>query len=127
MRTIAISAVLAAVAALALGAGSASAKSCGAAVINDWYVDGTIDKQYPAQCYREALTRVPDAGEDLLRSPRAARPRAARPALTRQGVLEHEERRSPARPARPRGIAGRSSASSASSAPTRRIRFRSRS
>jgi hypothetical protein len=60
MRTLAISAALAAVAALALGAGSASAKSCGGAVINDWYMDGTIDARYPATCYRQALSKVTD-------------------------------------------------------------------
>ncbi|MBA3718622.1 MAG: hypothetical protein H0W87_10405 [Actinobacteria bacterium] len=27
-------------------------------MINDWYVDGTIDGQYPSRCYREALSRV---------------------------------------------------------------------
>ena len=125
MRTIVISAVLAAVAALALGAGSASAKSCGAAVINDWYVDGTIDKQYPAQCYREALTRVPEQAKIYSDLPeqldRGSGPRS------RAMACSARRRRSPARPARPRGIAGRSSASSASSALTRRIRFRFRS
>jgi hypothetical protein len=86
MRTIAISAALAAVAALALGAGSASAKSCGAAVINDWYKDGTIDKQYPAHCYREALTRVPESAKIYSDLPEQL-DRGLRAALTRHGVL----------------------------------------
>jgi hypothetical protein len=86
MRTIVISAVLAAVAGLALGAGSASAKSCGAAVINDWYRDGTIDKQYPAQCYREALTRVPEQAKIYSDLPEQLN-RGLRTALTRHGVL----------------------------------------
>jgi hypothetical protein len=60
MRLLITAAALAATAALAFGAGSASAQSCGHAVINDWYVDGTIDGQYPAHCYREALGRVTD-------------------------------------------------------------------
>jgi hypothetical protein len=53
-------AALAATAFLALGAGSASAKSCGNRVIEDWYADGTIDGKYSSQCYREALGRVSD-------------------------------------------------------------------
>ena len=79
IRRVITCAALAAIAALALGAGSASAKSCGGVVINDWYVDGTIDKAYPASCYREALSRVPeqakiysDLPEQLNRGLRAA-------------------------------------------------------
>jgi hypothetical protein len=30
-------------------------------VINDLYVDGTIDHQYPSKCYREALAKVREA------------------------------------------------------------------
>lgn len=86
MKTVLISAALAAVAALALGAGSASAKSCGAAVINDWYVDGTIDKAYPARCYREALSRVPEQAKIYSDLPEQL-DRGLRAALTRHGVL----------------------------------------
>jgi hypothetical protein len=85
MRLVVTCAALAATAALAFGVGSASAKSCGAAVIQDWYVDGTIDGQYPAQCYREALARTPDQAkiysdlpEQLDRGLRAAVAREAR-------------------------------------------------
>jgi len=54
-------AALAATAALAFGAGSASAgKSCGDRIIDDWYVDNTINGQYSAACYRQALGRVND-------------------------------------------------------------------
>jgi hypothetical protein len=61
MRLSIIAAALAATAALAFGAGSASAStSCGRAVIQDWYVDGTIDGRYPPTCYRQALSRVPE-------------------------------------------------------------------
>lgn len=60
MRTLAIGAALAAMAALAFGAGPASAKSCGNAIIQDWYKDSSIDGQYSARCYREALSRVSD-------------------------------------------------------------------
>jgi hypothetical protein len=61
MRTLVISAALAALAALAFGAGSASAaKSCSSKIIDDWYLDSTIDGTYSAQCYRQALSRVTD-------------------------------------------------------------------
>lgn len=61
MRTLAIGAALAATAALAFGAAPASAaKSCGNAIIQDWYKDSSIDGQYSASCYRQALSRVSD-------------------------------------------------------------------
>jgi hypothetical protein len=60
MRTLAIGAALAAMATLAFGAAPASAKSCGNAIIQDWYKDSSIDGQYSARCYREALSRVSD-------------------------------------------------------------------
>ncbi len=102
MRTLVISAALAAVAALALGAGSASAKSCGDAVINDWYLDGTIDARYPATCYRQALSKVDRPDAHLLRPARAAR---ARPAVGRHArtACSGRGRRSPSRHARPQG------------------------
>jgi hypothetical protein len=86
MRVLVITAALAATAALALGAGSASAKACGAAVINDWYVDGTINGQYPARCYREALGRVTDQMRIYSDLPDQLE-RGLRSAVTRQGVL----------------------------------------
>jgi hypothetical protein len=61
MRMVVICAALAATAALAFGAGSASAKSCSTAIINDWYKDSTIDGTYSSQCYRQALGRVTDS------------------------------------------------------------------
>jgi hypothetical protein len=86
MRVLIVTAALAAAAALAFGAGPASsASSCGSTVINDWYVDGTIDHQYPAKCYREALAKVPesqkiysDLPDKLERGLRAALVREAR-------------------------------------------------
>jgi hypothetical protein len=85
MRLLITTAVLAATTALAVGAGSASAaQSCGRTVINDWYVDGTIDGRYSADCYRQALSRVPeqqkiysDLPEELTRGLRAAVAREA--------------------------------------------------
>src|SRR5262249_4991697 len=62
MRAFAISAAVAALVALALGAGAASVKkSCGDAIIQDWYVDQSIDGTYSSHCYKEALSRVSDA------------------------------------------------------------------
>lgn len=86
MRALVIGAALAATGALALGVGSASAKSCGTAVINDWYVDGNIDKQYPAQCYREALSRVPESAKIYSDLPEQL-DRGLRAALASRGVL----------------------------------------
>jgi len=64
MRLLIAAASLAATATLALvGVGTAAAsssQSCGRAVINDWYVDGTINGQYAPACYRQALSRVGD-------------------------------------------------------------------
>lgn len=61
MRALTLIAALAAICALALGAGSGSASvSCWRTVVNDWYRDGTIDKEYAPQCYRDALSHVTD-------------------------------------------------------------------
>ena len=86
MKILVISAALAAVAALALGAGSASAKSCGNAVINDWYVDGTIDARYSATCYRQALSKVTDQMRIYSDLPEQLE-RGLRQAVAREGVL----------------------------------------
>lgn len=86
MRRLAISAALAAIVALALGAGSASAKSCGNAVINDWYKDGTIDARYPATCYRQALSKVTDRMRIYSDLPDQLE-RGLRQAVARKGVL----------------------------------------
>ena len=86
MKTLVISAAVAAVAALALGAGSASAKSCGNAVINDWYVDGTIDARYQATCYRQALSKVTDQMRIYSDLPEQLE-RGLRSAVTRAHVL----------------------------------------
>jgi hypothetical protein len=86
MRAIVISAALAAIAALALGAGAASAKSCGATVINDWYVDGTIDHSYPPACYREALSKVTDQDRIYSNLPEQL-DRGLRASLASHGVL----------------------------------------
>src|SRR5262249_61408464 len=86
MRTLLIGVALAATAALSLGAGAASAKSCGNAIIQDWYADSTINGTYSVHCYREALSKVSDAmriysdlPEELERGLRTA---LARPAPT---------------------------------------------
>ena len=50
-------------------------KSCARAIINDWYGDGQIDKQYEPHCYKEAIRALPvdikdysHAPEDILRA-----------------------------------------------------------
>ena len=86
MRLLVISAALAAFTALALGAGSASAKACGGAVINDWYEDATIDARYPATCYRQALGRVTDQMRMYSNLPDELE-RGLRQAVAREGVL----------------------------------------
>jgi len=61
MRALMLIAALAATAGLAFGAGPAGASSsCWRTVVNDWYQDGTIDKTYAPQCYRDALSHVTD-------------------------------------------------------------------
>ena len=84
MRTLGIGAALAVTAALAFGAAPASAKSCGGAIIQDWYADSAINGQYSSHCYREALSRVSDSmrmysdlPEQLERGLRAALQREA--------------------------------------------------
>jgi hypothetical protein len=54
----------AAVAAGALAAGAApaaAASPCWAQVLNDWFVDGRIDRTYPVACYTQATQHI---GED---------------------------------------------------------------
>jgi hypothetical protein len=50
---------LAATAALPSSA-AAAGKPCWERVIDDWLDNGTIDKQYKAACYQQALKRVPE-------------------------------------------------------------------
>jgi hypothetical protein len=87
MRILVITAALAATAALAFGAGSAAAaKSCGGKIIDDWYVDNTINGQYPARCYRQALGRVNDQMRIYSNLPDELE-RGLRAAVAREGVL----------------------------------------
>ncbi len=59
LRLLVLFALLAAAAAAALAAAPARAAApCWKEVINDW-LDGSIDKTYPAHCYREALRHLP--------------------------------------------------------------------
>src|SRR6476469_359219 len=37
-----------------------SMSSCSKALINDWLLDGRVDRTYPVHCYREALKKVPE-------------------------------------------------------------------
>jgi hypothetical protein len=86
IKTLAIGAAIAATAALAFGAGSAAAQSCGQAVIQDWYVDGTIDGKYSPRCYREALGRVTDQDRIYSDLPEQL-DRGLRAALAQRGTL----------------------------------------
>ena len=57
------------------GPAAAAKKSCGDAVIADWYGDGRVDKVFPLPCYQEAIRSLPvdvldysNAKEDILRA-----------------------------------------------------------
>jgi hypothetical protein len=61
-------------------AASAKAKTCGDAVVADWYGDGRVDKIYPRHCYQDAIRSLPvdvldysNAKEDILRALQYAR------------------------------------------------------
>jgi hypothetical protein len=60
---------------LVAGPAAAAKKSCGDAVVSDWYGDGRVDKIFPLRCYREAIRSLPvdvldysNAKEDILRA-----------------------------------------------------------
>jgi hypothetical protein len=44
---------------LVLAAPAAAAKSCGRAVIDDWYEDGRVDGTYALHCYDDAIEALP--------------------------------------------------------------------
>src|SRR5438128_12379401 len=51
-------------AALAFGAGNATAKApCWKTLLNDWF-DGRIDNTYPVHCYHEAINHLPEDVRD---------------------------------------------------------------
>ena len=78
------------VALLALASPADAAKSCGRAVIDDWYDDGRVDGTYALHCYDDAIEILPrdvrdysSAKEDIQRALQAAkRGDAAPPART---------------------------------------------
>ena len=56
-------------------AAAAKKKSCGDAVVADWYGDGRVDKVFPLRCYQQAIRSLPvdvldysNAKEDILRA-----------------------------------------------------------
>jgi hypothetical protein len=60
---------------LVLAAPAAAAKSCGRAVIDDWYDDGRVDGTYALHCYDDAIDSLPrdvrdysSAKEDIQRA-----------------------------------------------------------
>jgi hypothetical protein len=57
------------------GPAVAASKSCGDAVIADWYGDGRVDKVFPLPCYQQAIRSLPvdvldysNAKQDILRA-----------------------------------------------------------
>jgi hypothetical protein len=73
LRALLLIAAFAAVLAVAGPAGAA--KSCGRAVIDDWYEDGRVDGTYALHCYDEAIDNLPrdvrdysSAKEDIQRA-----------------------------------------------------------
>ncbi len=57
------------------GPAAAASKSCGDAVIADWYGDGRVDKVFPLPCYQQAIRSLPvdvldysNAKQDILRA-----------------------------------------------------------
>ena len=82
--------VVALVALLAVASPAAAAKSCGRAVIDDWYDDGRVDGTYALHCYDDAIEILPrdvrdysSAKEDIQRAlTNARRGRPAPPATT---------------------------------------------
>ena len=60
---------------LAVAGPAAAAKSCGRAVIDDWYEDGRVDGTYALHCYDDAIENLPrdvrdysSAKEDIQRA-----------------------------------------------------------
>jgi len=48
------------------GGPAVAAKSCAAAVIDDWYGNSRVDKRYPLHCYREAVASLSPAEKDYM-------------------------------------------------------------
>jgi hypothetical protein len=91
VRTTAIAAAIPVVLAAALGSpvSSATASSCGDAVLQDWFDNGRVDRLYPLPCYEEARASLPhdirdysDADDVIERALSAA----ARGTLARGGL-----------------------------------------
>jgi hypothetical protein len=73
IRALTVAAALAAL--LVLAGPAAAAKSCGRAVIDDWYEDGRVDGTYALHCYDDAIEGLPrdvrdysSAKEDIQRA-----------------------------------------------------------
>ena len=86
----ALALVSAFVALLAVAGPASAAKSCGRAVIDDWYEDGRVDGTYALHCYDDAIENLPrdvrdysSAKEDIQRALQARkRGESAPPAQT---------------------------------------------
>ena len=70
-----VAAALAGVSALATAPAAQAELPCWRQLLDDWAIDGRIDKTYPASCYRRAIRELPDdlegysrAAEDISRA-----------------------------------------------------------
>jgi hypothetical protein len=57
---LALAVAIAAALGVAQPAQARSMSSCSKELINDWILDGRVDKTYPVHCYREALKTIPE-------------------------------------------------------------------
>jgi hypothetical protein len=53
-------AVLACAAVALTATGTATASACGDKILADWWDNGRIDRQYPVNCYHEAIDSIPN-------------------------------------------------------------------
>ena len=67
-----------AVVAFALVAGSAAAQPCGQAVLDDWYDNGSFDRDWSCNCMLDALALLPEDGRQRFFAAREATERQLR-------------------------------------------------
>jgi hypothetical protein len=91
VRVSVLAVAFAASALLASPSPASAAASCGSAVLSDWS-DGRIDGEYPVNCYRAALSQMPEdlrvygtARSDIVRALNSATTRTAAAPSPAQG------------------------------------------
>ena len=96
------------------GPAAAAKKSCGDAVIADWYGDGRVDKVFPLPCYQQAIRSLPvdvldysNAKEDILRALAFARKGEKDPGAVGREPDDGERDGEPERPGRPARVTER--------------------